>query len=135
MCCDWVMYSGGHEMIRRVLVADDERDIRDLLRIVLEDEGYEVVTRANGKETVDFLLAAREPWIVLLDVMMPYLSGLDVCRRLTRWGPRGKQHRIILMTASDLPESACPSVAQTRLRKPVCVREIVELVDSLADAH
>jgi len=66
---------------RRVLVADDESRIRDLVRSYLEAEGFEVDTAANGVEALD-LARDRHPDLVLLDVMMPGIDGIEVLRRL-----------------------------------------------------
>src|SRR6476659_5185810 len=66
---------------RRVLVADDESRIRDLVRSYLEAEGFEVETAANGVEALD-VARERHPDLVLLDVMMPGIDGIEVLRRL-----------------------------------------------------
>lgn len=138
---DWATYrtcavhAGSQEMIRHVLIADDEREIRDLLRMALEAEGYAVETRANGKEVIDFLAAASESWIVLLDVMMPHFTGLDVCRWLD-WAAaelRAERHRVVLMTGSGLRDSDCPRSVRTLVRKPFELGAVVSLVATLAD--
>ncbi|MBC7463150.1 MAG: response regulator [Actinobacteria bacterium] len=61
----------------RILAIDDNADIRDLLRFVLEKEGFEVSTSANGVDGLS-QIKERRPDIVLLDVMMPEFSGFDV---------------------------------------------------------
>ena len=68
-------------MGRRVLVADDDRKTVDLVKIYLERDGYTVITAYDGKRA---LAIAREqrPDLVVLDIMMPELDGLDVCRLL-----------------------------------------------------
>ena len=59
-----------------VLIVDDDPDIRDSLREVLEDEGYEVDTVANGREALDHLKASNpRPCVILLDLMMPVMDG------------------------------------------------------------
>jgi CheY-like chemotaxis protein len=59
-----------------ILVVDDDQDIRDSLREVLEDEGYEVACVANGREALDYLKAApTKPCVILLDLMMPVMDG------------------------------------------------------------
>ena len=65
----------------RVLVADDEGRIRDLVRGYLEAEGFEVETAADGAEALD-LARDRHPDLVVLDVMMPGIDGIEVLRRL-----------------------------------------------------
>ena len=64
-----------------VLVVEDEEDISELIRYNLDREGYNVVTTASGEEGLD---AARrsQPDVVLLDLMLPGVDGLEVCRRL-----------------------------------------------------
>ena len=67
----------------RVLVVDDEEDVLRLARIILESGGYEVATASSGEEALRMVEEDR-PDLVLLDVVMPGLSGLDVCRLLRR---------------------------------------------------
>ena len=70
----------------RVLVVDDDRGIRELLRVVFELEGYQVVLAANGMQALDALRSAHEAWVVVMDVMMPGMNGLEVCRQLAAEG-------------------------------------------------
>ena len=68
-------------MWEKVLVVDDERQIRDLLKEFLNNEAYEVILASNGKEAIE--LAEREhPDAILLDVKMPEIDGIKVCQRL-----------------------------------------------------
>ncbi|HET9264916.1 MAG TPA: response regulator [Vicinamibacterales bacterium] len=69
--------------MRTILIADDEAHLRSLLHQTLEeleDEGVELMTAANGEEALAAIEASR-PNLVFLDVMMPKLSGFDVCSR------------------------------------------------------
>lgn len=68
-------------MSKSVLVVDDEPDIRDLLRITLEAEGYEVFEAGDGLEAIHMVRQAQ-PDLVILDIMMPHMDGLEVLRRL-----------------------------------------------------
>jgi DNA-binding response OmpR family regulator len=68
-------------MRKRILVADDDPDMRRLIRYVLERDGYEVVEAADGLQALD-LAASSSPSLILLDVMMPDPNGFDVCRQL-----------------------------------------------------
>ena len=65
----------------RVLVVDDEAAIRDIVRRYLTAEGFEVAEAADGREALD-RLRALEPDLVVLDVVMPGMDGLEVLRRL-----------------------------------------------------
>lgn len=64
-----------------ILVCDDEEDIRNLLRIDLEENGYTVITAQNGKEALDVILAQSVD-LALLDVMMPVLDGFNLLRKI-----------------------------------------------------
>jgi DNA-binding response OmpR family regulator len=65
----------------KILIAEDERDIRDLVAFTLRFAGYEVVTAANGEEAVQ--LATKEnPDLILMDVRMPRMTGYEACRIL-----------------------------------------------------
>ena len=64
-----------------ILVVDDEQSYRDALAVALQREGFLVETAADGPEAIARFDAAR-PALVLLDVMLPKISGIDVCREL-----------------------------------------------------
>src|SRR5436305_14113859 len=65
----------------RVLIVDDDRKILDLLVDLLEAEGYEIATAADGAEAIE-LAHSFDPHIVVSDVVMPNVGGLELCRRL-----------------------------------------------------
>jgi two-component system response regulator MprA len=115
----------------RVLVVDDDRAIRELLRVVLEVEGHEVATAADGAEALAFLERADPGWVVLMDVMMPGVGGLEVCRRLAAAGDPAGRYALALMTAGLLDEEECPAPARALLRKPFDVDDVVRLVGTL----
>lgn len=66
---------------KRILVADDEPRIRDLLRIVLENHGFEIAEAEDGEAALNSF-ASSPPDLVILDVMMPGMDGFECCRRL-----------------------------------------------------
>lgn len=68
-------------MSRRILAVDDDNDIVDIIKIILEDEGYEVTTLTNGREVLTAIAASR-PDLILLDVMLGGIDGRDICRAL-----------------------------------------------------
>jgi two-component system response regulator MprA len=88
----------GHNRMR-ILVVDDDPSVTSLLRRGFTYEGYEVHTAASGPEA---LVIAREkpPDLVVLDIMMPGMDGLDVCRRLREADPALP---ILMLTAKDAP--------------------------------
>lgn len=68
-------------MEQKVLVVDDEQDIVDLLQYNLEREGYAVITALNGKDAIK-LAKAHRPDLIVLDIMMPGMDGVEVCMQL-----------------------------------------------------
>jgi two-component system cell cycle response regulator len=107
-------------MTPRVLVVDDTFYNVKLLEARLQIVGYEVDTAFNGEEALA-KVAARAPDIVLLDVMMPGLSGYDVCRRL-RQDPATARLPVVLVTALDKPsdrQDGLDAGANEFLTKPV----------------
>jgi two-component system, OmpR family, response regulator MprA len=72
----------------RILVVDDERAVRDSLRRALELEGYEIDLAENGEEALRRIESQPEPDAMILDVLMPGVDGLEVCRRLRGGGNR-----------------------------------------------
>jgi len=82
-----------------VLVVDDERNIRDLLRMYLEVEGYEVLEAPDGAVALQMLDGPTEPDLVILDLMLPGLDGWEVCRRI-RSGRR-PMLPVLMLTARD----------------------------------
>ncbi|MFI9361524.1 response regulator transcription factor [Kitasatospora sp. NPDC053057] len=81
----------------RILVADDDREVREALADGLTVEGYEVVTAVDGHDALA-KIAAHEPDAVILDVMMPVLDGLAVCRQLRALHDRTP---VLVLTARD----------------------------------
>lgn len=116
--------SAGH-----VLVADDDPDIRDLVAFKLTTAGYEVEVVADGLAALDHA-RARPPRLVLLDVMMPGLSGLDVAQQL-RADPRTATVPIILLTAKAQEqdvEGGFGVGADDYVTKPFSPRELLSRV-------
>ncbi|MEM1190656.1 MAG: EAL domain-containing protein [Pseudomonadota bacterium] len=87
----------------RILVADDDINVRLLSRQCLESEGMEVIEAADGHEALDAFFRER-PDLVFLDVEMPGMTGLEVCRRI-RAMPQGESVPIMIVTGSDDRES------------------------------
>ena len=68
-------------MANKILVVDDEKEIRNLIEIYLKNEGYTVLKAGNGEEALD-ILAKEEIQLMVLDIMMPKMDGMEVCRRV-----------------------------------------------------
>jgi two-component system response regulator RegX3 len=109
-----------------ILVVDDEESYRDALTIALEREGFRVETAADGPEAIDQFDRAN-PALVLLDVMLPRMSGVDVCRELRS----RSQVPIIMVTARNAEIDAVVGLevgADDYVTKPFRLRELVARV-------
>jgi len=113
---------------RVVLVVDDDDMIRRLVRTVLEADEFEV-TEANDGESALALATTTEPAVVVLDIMMPGLDGVEVCRRLDH-----NRVKVIVLTARDDPEleQDCRQAgANAFVTKPFSSIELLDLVADL----
>src|SRR5512139_3851703 len=116
----------------RILVADDDDGLRQLLRLILSREGFEVFEAANGEQALA-LAVAVDPTVILLDVMMPDLDGYDVCRRLKNDRRTGNVPVVFVSAAEDvarrnelhkLGAAAC-------IQKPIGPRDLVARVKAV----
>ncbi|MEA2452040.1 MAG: hypothetical protein QOG04_750 [Actinomycetota bacterium] len=87
---------------RKILIADDEPALRSLLKTNLSFEGFETLTAANGEEALR-VIREEAPDVVLLDVMMPVMDGLQVLEELSKG--ENRQTRVILVTAKASSEA------------------------------
>ena len=119
-------------MSLRLLLADDHPLIREGLRASLADQGFTVVAEAeDGQSAVDLALEHR-PDVVVLDIGMPDLDGLEACRRIVSRRPNA---RVLVLTAHDDPqmrEAAKTAGAMGYLVKSASTREISDAVRALA---
>jgi two-component system, OmpR family, response regulator RegX3 len=112
-----------------ILVVDDEQSYRDALTVALQREGFLVETAADGTEAIERFDATR-PALVLLDVMLPKISGIDVCREL-----RARSRvPIIMVTAKNAEIDAVVGLevgADDYVSKPFRLRELIARVRAL----
>lgn len=71
-------------MASKILVVDDEKEIRNLIEIYLKNEGYNVIKASNGEEALE-VLEKEEIQLMILDIMMPKMDGMEVCRRVREY--------------------------------------------------
>lgn len=118
------LYGGAH-----ILVVDDHEDSRVVARMVLEHAGYGVSVAATGSEAYTFAIA-RQPDLVLMDIVLPELDGLEVSRRL-RQHPATKDTRIIAVTAlgrATIREESLRAGCDAFLTKPYHVAALRAIV-------
>ncbi|WP_203786724.1 response regulator transcription factor [Paractinoplanes rishiriensis] len=115
-----------------VLVADDDADIRDLVAFKLEQAGFEVIAVEDGETALE-QARSRNPTLAVLDVSMPRMSGIDVCRML-RSDPATAGMLIIMLTArvqeQDV-EGGFSAGADDYVTKPFSPRELVTRIQAL----
>lgn len=120
------------QVIHKVLVVDDEPDIVELLAYNLEKEGYEVETATNGKQALD-LVQDFMPELVVLDIMMPHIDGIETARKL-RAMPDFKNTYILFLTAraEEYSEVAAFEVgADDYITKPIKPRALMSRINAL----
>jgi len=113
----------------RILVIEDEKNIASFLKMELEYEGYEVENSYDGKEGLEKALSA-EFNLIILDLMIPYLNGLEVCRRIRK----SKKTPIIMLTARDSvmdKVSGFQMGADYYLVKPFAIEELLARIEAL----
>ena len=93
--------SGPLSLSPRITIVDDDRDTRELLRDVLEGEGYDVTVVANGLRLISSLQVDR-PDLVLLDVVMSWMDGFELCRAIKK-NPDFQEIPVIFISARGAP--------------------------------
>src|ERR671915_2334181 len=115
----------------KILVVDDERAVRDSLRRALELEGYAIELAGDGNDALSRLESNSEPDAVILDVLMPGLDGLEVCRRLRQ---SGKQLPVLMLTARGEVENRVAGLdagADDYVTKPFALEELLARLRAL----
>jgi CheY-like chemotaxis protein len=108
-----------------VLVVDDDPDIRETLREVIEAEGFEVETAANGRSALEALIMGLRPSLIVLDLMMPSMSGWDVLHAIR--GDRALADIPIAVISASGGRTPPPGATHF-LRKPIDLDALLDLV-------
>jgi len=117
---------------KKILVVDDEPDIVEYLRFVLEGAGYEITTALDGQQALKSIEAAR-PDLVLLDQMMPLMEGSEVLRRL-KADEQTKDIPVVMLTAQDSAADMMKgwqSGTDLYLLKPIMGAELVDYINCI----
>lgn len=111
---------------QKILVVDDEKPIADILKFGLEKDGFDVVMAHDGREAVE-LVKEHVPSLILLDIMLPYMDGMEVCREVRKT----YDMPIIMLTAKDSEIDKVLGLelgADDYVTKPFSTRELVARV-------
>ncbi len=117
---------------KTILVVDDEPDIITLLRINFEQQGYTVTTASNGREALE-QVAIRKPDIILLDQMMPEMSGLEVAQEL-KADEATAAIPVVMLSAKDSYDDMSQgwqSGIDLYLVKPIDLQELESIVETI----
>ena len=115
----------------KILVVDDERAVRDSLRRALELQGYQVDLAADGAEALAQLESNGQPDAVVLDILMPGIDGLEVCRRIRE---SGNEVPVLMLTARDAVGDRVAGLdagADDYLVKPFALEELLARIRAL----
>jgi two-component system, chemotaxis family, chemotaxis protein CheY len=129
-----VWQSTGRVAGKRVLVVDDDPDIRELLFTALEDEGFEVVPAGNGQEALAIIKTFR-PDVIVLDLMMPVMDGWQFANELRARDEGDEDIPIVLLSAArDLKTHAKALAAADIIEKPFDLAELLPKIARVASA-
>lgn len=114
----------------RILAVDDEPDLRTLLKILLENRGYRVEEAASGQEAVDKMRADPDFDLVIMDIMMPGLNGVEACAQIRKFSP---VPMLFLTAKTQLQDKsdAYASGGDDYLAKPFSQKELMMKAESL----
>lgn len=115
-----------------VLVVEDDPAIRQMLTVALELEGHVTTTLSDGTNVVSTLQRAPERMVVLLDLMMPRMTGWEVCEQLAMEPELAQRHAIVVMSAGITPGDRFPDVVRAALLKPFNLTTALSLVEALS---
>lgn len=115
--------------MKLVLIAEDEYDIALALELVLNETGYRVAIVPNGQEAVSFL-ALERPDLVLMDIMMPVLTGLEALKKI-RQNPAFADLPVVLMSAAPAKGTQEEYAWNAFIRKPFNVDDVLRVIAKL----
>jgi len=113
---------------KRILIVDDDDPIRLLLLTVLRKRGYRVDTARNGEEAIERSRQCRYS-VVLLDLMMPRMSGYEFLEQVEEW-PEAIRPLVIVLTAGNEPRDLNPKVVAGTIRKPFDIELLVDTISA-----
>ena len=118
--------------MRKILIVDDQAEVRELVEVTLEVEEYKILTAENGEKAVE-IAKAEKPDLIIMDVMMPGIDGLEATRRI-KDDPELKDCKIIMLTAKgqkDDVEEGYNAGADEYFTKPFSPLELIRKVEEV----
>lgn len=116
---------------KRILIIDDDQDIRESLEDILEMEGYHVLSARDGAEALRVLEEGRPPSIILLDLMMPTMSGWQFAPALQQ-DPALRDIPVVVITANDKGRQLAPDNIVGLFSKPLDLEQLLRCIEDHA---
>ena len=126
---DAVSESSAHPTAKTILICEDDQNLRQLIRVVLGDR-YRFVETGDGDSAVE-LARKHRPDLIILDLMLPRLSGLEVLDRLRHEFPAGETHIIVMSAWTHADNAALSAGADRFVPKPFEADELTAIVDEV----
>jgi two-component system chemotaxis response regulator CheY len=120
-------------MKTRILLVDDAKFMRMMLREILRDAGYEVVAEANNAKEAIKTYQEVKPDLVTMDIIMPGMSGLEAARAIIKLDPRAKIIMVSAMGQQELVKESLDAGASDFVVKPFVLDEVLEKVRKVLD--
>ena len=114
----------GHSL----LIVEDDFDIREMLKMFLEGEGYVVHAVANGREALNYLQQEAAPCLILLDLLTPIMDGWELRERLKQDPVLDRIPVVVVSAVSDARRQAGVIGAMVHVRKPVDLNKVLDAV-------
>ena len=115
-------------LLRTVLVVDDDKDIREAVGEILEDEGYPVALAKHGREALDYLSSHEPPGLILLDLSMPVMDGATFRDEQRKDEALASIPVVVFSASSPLSEKTLPLKPNGELAKPVDLDRLLAFV-------
>ena len=116
-------------MLKKVMVVDDEQDIRDTVRILLEKEGYEVITAISGNDCLDKINSGAKPDLILMDIMMPGIPTKEVVKRLENF--KISYLSVVRITEAEKEDLLKKKNIVDFIQKPFKIKDLLDKVKKI----
>ena len=114
---------------KKILVADDDTDILEVMTLILNEKGYDVKTEKNGEKVLQ--MKEDLPDLLLLDIRMSGMDGRDICRQLKSQDQTRNLPIIMLSANIDIQKMSAECGANAYLPKPFDINELVKMINRL----
>jgi CheY-like chemotaxis protein len=116
-----------------ILIVEDDFDVRESLSEALRDEGYAIECAVDGEQALEYLRGGGRPGLILLDLMMPRMSGSEF-RMVQKVDPQLQHLPVVLLSADGAMEEKAKALqTDGALRKPIDLEQLLKVIESFRD--